>query len=390
MESFEKPVFSQVDTMIRDITAILEEWPFEPGQISARMIQAEDGEPRIQIRLDLGLLQMHTEGRPDGQEPNGFRSLLDYFEAMEEAGRREDFLSEEEDGGEHGEFGSRGRRGGRSGGGPGGYRGMSGRDQGYGEGGGYQSDEGSSEEGKRGKKRGSSGAFGEKEDMDEGSSAEDEGPLGGESETSGMSDGLGGGSLGGGGGGGGGADGDRGDGGEGGSESGELKLGPEESRALREELAQYNQRALAMLAMEHFDCVVRDCSRNLRAMDLCKRASENAEDQTMLEQYRPYILMMRYRALASQALKDNEPKAALIGLDEGLSSLKACYAELGKAGAYEQSTEVQMLKSMRDQLVPKLPLSQRAELKQRLAEAVAAENYELAAILRDELKQLKD
>lgn len=359
--------------MIRDITAILDDWPFEPGQISARMIQAEDGEPRIQIRLDLGLLQMHTEGRPDGEEPNGFRSLLDYFEAMEDAGRREDLLSEEEEGGEHGDFESRGRR--RGGGMGGGYRGMSGRGRGMGEG--DVGDEGAGE-GKRGKKRGSSGGFGESDESDEaggeGSGIDGVGPLSGEGES-------GSGGFGGGMGGSEGAD---------GHAMGELRLGPEEARAVREELAQYNQRALAMLALEHFDCVVRDCSRNLRAMDLCKRACQAVEDQTMLEQYRPYILMMRYRALASQALKDNEPKAALIGLDEGLASLKACYAEIGKAGGYEQSTEVQMLKSMRDQLVPKLPLSQRAELKQRLAEAVAAENYELAAILRDELKQLKE
>jgi len=365
--------------MIRDITAILDDWPFEPGQISARMIQAEDGEPRIQIRLDLGLLQMYTEGRPDGEEPNGFRSLLDYFEAMEDAGRREDLLSEEEEGGEHGDFENRGRKRGWGGG----FRGMSGRGRGMGEG--DQGDEGS-DEGKRGKKRGRSGGFGESDDDGDEVGGEDSGidgggPLGGEGDD--MSGGLGGA-------GGMGHDGGDGIGGTDGHAMGELRLGTEEARAVREELAQYNQRALAMLALEHFDCVVRDCSRNLRAMDLCKRACESVEDQTMLEQYRPYILMMRYRALASQALKDNEPKAALIGLDEGLLSLKTCYAEIGKAGGYEQSTEVQMLKSMRDQLVPKLPLSQRAELKQRLAGAVAAENYELAAILRDELKQLKE
>jgi protein-arginine kinase activator protein McsA len=45
---------------------------------------------------------------------------------------------------------------------------------------------------------------------------------------------------------------------------------------------------------------------------------------------------------------------------------------------------------MRDALVPKLPLSQRAELRQRLEAAIAAENYELAAILRDELRMLGD
>ncbi|MFN9976994.1 MAG: UvrB/UvrC motif-containing protein [Phycisphaerae bacterium] len=43
---------------------------------------------------------------------------------------------------------------------------------------------------------------------------------------------------------------------------------------------------------------------------------------------------------------------------------------------------------MRESLVPKLPVSQQSELRARLASAIESENYELAAILRDELKML--
>ncbi len=46
--------------------------------------------------------------------------------------------------------------------------------------------------------------------------------------------------------------------------------------------------------------------------------------------------------------------------------------------------------AMREALVPKLPVSQKSELKQRLKEAIANENYELASILRDELRMLGD
>ena len=45
---------------------------------------------------------------------------------------------------------------------------------------------------------------------------------------------------------------------------------------------------------------------------------------------------------------------------------------------------------MREALVPKLPVSQRAELRARLDEALMQENYELAAILRDELRMLPE
>ncbi|MCZ6836011.1 MAG: UvrB/UvrC motif-containing protein, partial [Planctomycetota bacterium] len=66
------------------------------------------------------------------------------------------------------------------------------------------------------------------------------------------------------------------------------------------------------------------------------------------------------------------------------------FQELGQSDAYEQANEVALLRGMRDVLVPKLPSSQRVELQQRIQGAIAAENFELAAILRDELRMMKD
>jgi hypothetical protein len=280
--------------MTRDISAILEEWEFQPGQLAARVIAGEDGEPRLQVRLDLGMLQMHLEGRPDGQSPMGFRSLLDYFESQFEATRtdgREPFGSSR-------------------------HEEMSGE---------------------------------EPEGMD---SRESEG--------------------------------------EDISSVPKQQLEPEECRGLREELSQFNQRAVALMAMDDFERVVRDAGRNLRVLDMCRERASAEQDQTVLEQYRPYFIAMKFRAQANMAVRDHEVKAAVLVLDEGLDALKASFAQAGKAGAFEQSPEAQSLRSLRESIVPQLPLSQRSELRRRLAEALEQENYELAAILRDELKQLKE
>ena len=43
--------------------------------------------------------------------------------------------------------------------------------------------------------------------------------------------------------------------------------------------------------------------------------AETEADRAVLEQFRAYIVMMRARALASQALKDEEPKAAIHAID---------------------------------------------------------------------------
>lgn len=71
-----------------DITPVLEEWPYEPDKITVRKIVGNDGLERIQMRLDLGLLQMGSTGRPDGRRPHGFESLLEYFEHRREQHRR--------------------------------------------------------------------------------------------------------------------------------------------------------------------------------------------------------------------------------------------------------------------------------------------------------------
>lgn len=66
----------------KDITPVLKGWDYEPGTIGVRRITGRDGRPKLQMRLDLGVLQMEVDGRPDGARPHGHDSLLDYFEQL--------------------------------------------------------------------------------------------------------------------------------------------------------------------------------------------------------------------------------------------------------------------------------------------------------------------
>ncbi len=70
--------------MSKDIRSILEGWDFEPGNISVRIVRGQDGREKVQMRVDLGLLQMEMDGRPDGARPHGFESMLEYLEAKAE------------------------------------------------------------------------------------------------------------------------------------------------------------------------------------------------------------------------------------------------------------------------------------------------------------------
>ncbi len=61
-----------------DLHPALRDWPYEPDKISVRKILGVDGGVRIQMRIELGILQMEGEGRPDGGRPHGRESLLSY------------------------------------------------------------------------------------------------------------------------------------------------------------------------------------------------------------------------------------------------------------------------------------------------------------------------
>lgn len=74
--------------MSKDISPILKGWSYTPGELRVRKIEGCDGQPRIQIRMDLGLMQLEWSGRPDGTRPHNCVSLLDYFHAESRRHRR--------------------------------------------------------------------------------------------------------------------------------------------------------------------------------------------------------------------------------------------------------------------------------------------------------------
>ena len=79
----------------QSIEQILKDWPYDPQNINVRVVHGDDGREVIQMRIDMGLLQLETAGRPDGNHPRGYQTYYDYL--VGRAFRDEDFeLSEEE------------------------------------------------------------------------------------------------------------------------------------------------------------------------------------------------------------------------------------------------------------------------------------------------------
>lgn len=252
-----------------DLRRILAGWDYEPNQITVRKITGDDGTIKIQMRLDLGLLQMEVQGRPDGLRPHGFESLLDFHENR---------INE--------------------------HMNKNGTDLG-------------------------------------------------------------------------------------------LELTPEECQALREESVQYYHRYLAEFVLEDFAGVQRDTSRNLRVLDLCANYAREESDREVLEQYRPYLIMMNTRAEVHLALRKGSFKTALARVNAGLTAIKDVMTEASQRdGApddrWEDATEVSILMALRSEIAARLPADPMQKLEDELQRAVDEERYEDAIVLRQRMQAMRE
>jgi hypothetical protein len=88
----------KVNKVSQDIDNALSDWEYQHGLVQARLVQARDREV-IQMRVDLGILQMETGPRPDGTKPHGFATYFAYLQDQARAARRtekEFILSQEQ------------------------------------------------------------------------------------------------------------------------------------------------------------------------------------------------------------------------------------------------------------------------------------------------------
>ncbi len=170
----------------------------------------------------------------------------------------------------------------------------------------------------------------------------------------------------------------------------EEPLTPDQIEALRAECILYQQRAAAFSAVGRPGDAARDCHRNVEVVDFIRRRATRPQDRAIFEQMRIQFVLMRARSASAAAVRAGDGRAAVAALDHGLVELRESFALMGMSPRFDASPEAAILRSMRELLTPKLPSSQRAELEERLRRAVANENYELAAILRNELRQMGD
>jgi UvrB/uvrC motif len=162
---------------------------------------------------------------------------------------------------------------------------------------------------------------------------------------------------------------------------------PEQCQQADQEFAQFYQRRISWLSLREFRRAVNDADHTLAFMDFVKEHSPDDDWTIGHEQYRPFVLFHRVQASVFAMLDDEGAEAAIAELNRGLTQFKKIYAEYEAEEKYEEDEFVVRLNELKESLRKHFRVDR--TLQEQLDEAVAQEQYELAAKLRDKLAKKK-
>jgi len=149
------------------------------------------------------------------------------------------------------------------------------------------------------------------------------------------------------------------------------------------EFLQYYHRRVCYLALREFGRAVEDADHTLALMDFAAAHSPDPEWTLSHEQYRPFVLFHRAQASAMSKLEQSGPEAAIEEIDAGLEQIRTIFVTMEAEEQYDEDQLVLQLIELRESLRREYDVG--PTLAEQLAEAVANEQYERAARLRDEI-----
>jgi len=170
-------------------------------------------------------------------------------------------------------------------------------------------------------------------------------------------------------------------------------LDEEACAELQQEAVQFYYRYLSLFALRHYEGVIRDTRHNMGILELVERHAEDEDLAWEFLQFFPYIRMMNARATAEQFTDGDreEYELAIHAIEQALDDIRQFWMKHGDPEFEEDmsSDEEDVLRELLDELRQKRPRSQTERLREDLERAIAVENYEKAATLRDALRRME-
>jgi len=164
-----------------------------------------------------------------------------------------------------------------------------------------------------------------------------------------------------------------------------FRLSQEQCAEADREFVQFYQRRLCWLSLREYRRAAQDADHSLAFMDFVHRHSPDEEWTLSHEQYRPFVLFHRVQAGALAALEESGPEVAIREINTGLARFRDLFARYDAAEQFADDELVQRLEQMRESVRQRYEVGR--TLDEQLAEAVRAEDYELAARIRDQIRE---
>jgi hypothetical protein len=151
------------------------------------------------------------------------------------------------------------------------------------------------------------------------------------------------------------------------------------------EFVQYYHRRICWLGLRQYGRAVNDADHTLAFMDFVREHSPGEEYTQAHEQYRGFVLFQRTQAAAAMRVDRDDPEGAIDEVRAGLEGLRAFFAEHDAEEQMDEDGMVQHLRKIEQSLRDEHGIE--ATLREQLDTAVANEDYERAARLRDALRR---
>jgi hypothetical protein len=162
-------------------------------------------------------------------------------------------------------------------------------------------------------------------------------------------------------------------------------LSEEQCEEADREFVQFYHRRVCWLALRAFARAVADADHTLVFMDFVRDHAPSDEYRLAHEQYRGFVLFHRTQAAAALAVEGDDPEAAIDAILDGLKRMRTFFGEHDLAEQMEDDGMVQQLHKLERSLRDLHGIQE--TLQEQLERAVANEEYEVAARLRDALRK---
>ena len=168
-----------------------------------------------------------------------------------------------------------------------------------------------------------------------------------------------------------------------------FELDPQECAELFNEGTLYYFRYVRLFHLRDWRRTIRDTTRNLRVFDLVNRHAQREEEQQFLEKWRPYILRIQCSAAALAELDKQSFNKALRLTKQGIQKIEELVEMDDETFKYERERSMTALGELAEQIEKHRPLTELERLEKQLHGAVDKQEFEQAARLRDQIRELK-